>query len=261
MTQHQTPIPLTALVVRACRRWAYFVTTLAVAAVALVLHMRWARQAAREREAAILAPLEKLQSSLAASQSHAAAPVTYDHSPLPTPPLRVVSPSHPQPTPPSHPPSQPTSHPPSPQQRSPQQPSPPPQQQPLPRLHQLSPADATPLELPPPMPLTPAADEAATGGTTAKGEGGGGRSSQLGVALSALAYTLSSALAGGAQMIVHSKVFSELGAMLLGGDAAPFSSWLLYVELVLVVACGILWAYRLTECLVSRRATAVCACA
>ena len=65
-----------------------------------------------------------------------------------------------------------------------------------------------------------------------------------------VAYTLSSALVGGAQMIVHSKVVSEVLAMLLQGDASVFASWLLYVELLLVTCCGTVWAWRLTACLV-----------
>lgn len=67
--------------------------------------------------------------------------------------------------------------------------------------------------------------------------------------LEPIAYTLAAALMGGAQMIVHSKVFSELLAMIFQGDPAPLTSWLLYVEVVLVTLCGMLWAFRLTECL------------
>ena len=65
-----------------------------------------------------------------------------------------------------------------------------------------------------------------------------------------VAYTLSSALAGGSQMIVHSKVFSMLlGSMLSEGETAPLMTWLLYVEVILVVCQGGLWGFRLTECL------------
>lgn len=81
---------------------------------------------------------------------------------------------------------------------------------------------------------------------------------QRGVALSRtratlmpVAYTLSSALAGGAQMIVHSKVISELlGMAFTGLPGAVFTSPVFYLELVLVTACGIVWAWRLTACLV-----------
>jgi hypothetical protein len=54
-----------------------------------------------------------------------------------------------------------------------------------------------------------------------------------------LAFTLYSALGGGAQMIVHSKVFSELLALLFSrGETSMFTHWLLYLELVLVSGCG-----------------------
>lgn len=65
-----------------------------------------------------------------------------------------------------------------------------------------------------------------------------------------ITFTLSSALLGGSQMIVQSKVFSELLSMLF--REAMFSllaSWLLYVALVLVILCGMIWMIRLTQCL------------
>jgi hypothetical protein len=64
-----------------------------------------------------------------------------------------------------------------------------------------------------------------------------------------VAYTLASALAGGAQMIVHSKVVSELLAMLFQGDTSVFTAGIFYLELVLVIGCGVIWAWRLTACL------------
>jgi hypothetical protein len=64
-----------------------------------------------------------------------------------------------------------------------------------------------------------------------------------------LSFTLFSALAGGAQMIVHSKVFSELLAALFQGNYSMLLTWLFYIEVILVVSCGILWAFKLTECL------------
>ncbi|KOO53577.1 pentatricopeptide repeat-containing [Chrysochromulina tobinii] len=64
-----------------------------------------------------------------------------------------------------------------------------------------------------------------------------------------LSFTLFSALAGGAQMIVHSKVFSELLAALFQGNYSMLLTWLFYIEIILVVSCGILWAFKLTECL------------
>ena len=73
-------------------------------------------------------------------------------------------------------------------------------------------------------------------------------------ALMPVAYTLSSALAGGAQMIVHSKVVSELLSMLLQGDTSVLYSWIFYLELLLLATCGLIWAWRLTACLI------LCAC-
>ena len=64
-----------------------------------------------------------------------------------------------------------------------------------------------------------------------------------------VSFTLYSSLAGGAQMIVQSKVFSELLAMIFQGNFTIFMGWLLYVEIVLVVTCGIIWIVKLTECL------------
>lgn len=50
-------------------------------------------------------------------------------------------------------------------------------------------------------------------------------------------------------MIVHSKVFSELLSLIFRGEFGAFESWLLYVELLLVVVCGVIWLYKLSECL------------
>ena len=63
-------------------------------------------------------------------------------------------------------------------------------------------------------------------------------------------YALYCALLGGSQLIVHAKVFSVLLSMLLRGDTSVLRSWLLYVELLLVSGCGLVWAWRLTACLV-----------
>ena len=61
-------------------------------------------------------------------------------------------------------------------------------------------------------------------------------------------FTLSSALAGGAQMIVHSKAFSTLLSLLFQGDTTVFTaSYILYLELALVVLCGIIWVFRQTQ--------------
>ena len=62
-------------------------------------------------------------------------------------------------------------------------------------------------------------------------------------------FTLYSALLGGSQMIVQSKVFSELLTMLFTGIYGPWVSWIGYVALFLVVACGMLWVIKMTTCL------------
>jgi len=64
-----------------------------------------------------------------------------------------------------------------------------------------------------------------------------------------ISYTLSSALLGGAQMIVHSKVVSELIGLIFQGQSGIFMTWVPYVELILLVTCGAVWLFKLTECL------------
>ena len=64
-----------------------------------------------------------------------------------------------------------------------------------------------------------------------------------------LSFTLYSALAGGAQMIVHSKVLSELLALAFQGRTEVFAEPLLYGTIVLVVVCGCIWIVQLTRCL------------
>ena len=64
-----------------------------------------------------------------------------------------------------------------------------------------------------------------------------------------LSFTLYSALAGGAQMIVHSKVLSELLALAFQGRMEVFTEPLLYGTIVLVVVCGCIWIVQLTRCL------------
>ena len=44
-------------------------------------------------------------------------------------------------------------------------------------------------------------------------------------------------------------VVTELFYKMAQGNVQPLLGWLLYVEVILVVVCGIIWAYRLTECL------------
>lgn len=67
--------------------------------------------------------------------------------------------------------------------------------------------------------------------------------------LDALSYTTFASLAGGAQLVVHSKGFTTALTIMLQGDASPMRSWLLYVEALVFVACGSLWGVRLTTCL------------
>jgi len=64
-----------------------------------------------------------------------------------------------------------------------------------------------------------------------------------------ISFTLASALGGGSQLIVHAKAISVLLSQLFQGDVAILASWLFYVELSLVIACGVFWIVRLTECL------------
>jgi uncharacterized membrane protein len=64
-----------------------------------------------------------------------------------------------------------------------------------------------------------------------------------------VAYTLSAALFGGGQMIVHTKAIAELFE--IGGSSGTFAatSWFFWVELGCVALFGIYWLFRLTECL------------
>ena len=68
-------------------------------------------------------------------------------------------------------------------------------------------------------------------------------------ALLPVCYSLYCALVGGAQLIVHSKMISVLLSVITEDPAAVFTSWLFYVELLLVCVCGITWGIKLTECL------------
>jgi len=69
-------------------------------------------------------------------------------------------------------------------------------------------------------------------------------------------YALSSALVGGAQMIVHSKAIAELFevmALKLSDPALqeplPPTTWYFYVEFSLLSVCGVIWLYRMNESL------------
>jgi len=68
-------------------------------------------------------------------------------------------------------------------------------------------------------------------------------------ALLPVCYAVYCSLVGGAQLIVHSKMISVLLSVVMEEPMSVFGSWLLYVELVLVLTCGITWGIKLTECL------------
>ncbi len=62
-------------------------------------------------------------------------------------------------------------------------------------------------------------------------------------------FTLVAALAGGALLIVNSKVFSESLSMIIRGDPGVLTSYAPYVGLVGAIVCGIVWVGALTVCL------------
>ena len=65
-------------------------------------------------------------------------------------------------------------------------------------------------------------------------------------------FAVSSALLGGAQMIVHSKALAELFDMMIGGVISfggLFSSWFFWLELIITAACGIFWAVQMNNSL------------
>jgi len=65
-------------------------------------------------------------------------------------------------------------------------------------------------------------------------------------------FAVSSALLGGAQMIVHSKALAELFDMLAGGaETLPslLVMWFFWVELLITAACGIFWAVQMDRSL------------
>jgi hypothetical protein len=68
-------------------------------------------------------------------------------------------------------------------------------------------------------------------------------------ALLPVCYSIYCSLIGGAQVIVHSKAISVLLAVMTEDPISVWTSWLVYVELFLVVATGCLWGLKLTECL------------
>jgi len=63
-------------------------------------------------------------------------------------------------------------------------------------------------------------------------------------------YAVSSALIGGAQMIVHSKALAELFDMLFSGIITLvelLSHWFFWLELVITAVCGIFWAVQMNN--------------
>jgi len=65
-------------------------------------------------------------------------------------------------------------------------------------------------------------------------------------------FAVSSALLGGAQMIVHSKVLAELFDMMAAGTIGFWgllSSWFFWLELLITAGCGIFWALQMNASL------------
>jgi len=65
-------------------------------------------------------------------------------------------------------------------------------------------------------------------------------------------FAVSSALIGGAQMIVHSKALAELFDMLFTGVVTfpeLFGHWFFWVELLITAGCGIFWAVQMNRSL------------
>ena len=65
-------------------------------------------------------------------------------------------------------------------------------------------------------------------------------------------FALSSALIGGAQMIVHSKTLAELFDLMGGGTVTMWdllSEWFFYLELTITIVCGVFWAVQMNKSL------------
>lgn len=62
-------------------------------------------------------------------------------------------------------------------------------------------------------------------------------------------FTLSSALFGGGQMIVHSKLLAEIAELTVGSGENFLANWFFWLELVLTSVFGIYWLFRLSQCL------------
>ena len=64
-----------------------------------------------------------------------------------------------------------------------------------------------------------------------------------------VAYTLSSALFGGGQMIVHTKLLAELFELSAASGDVAFARGFFWLELLLVALFGGYWLFRLSQCL------------
>jgi uncharacterized membrane protein len=63
------------------------------------------------------------------------------------------------------------------------------------------------------------------------------------------AFTLSSALFGGGQMIVHTKLLAELLELNAAAGELALANWFFWLELFLTALFGIYWLFRLSQCL------------
>jgi len=77
-----------------------------------------------------------------------------------------------------------------------------------------------------------------------------GKPLKYGRLIEPLAFTISAALFGGGQMIVHTKMLAEVIELTASsGSSAALSDWLFWVELLLTGIFGGYWLFRLSQCL------------
>jgi len=76
-----------------------------------------------------------------------------------------------------------------------------------------------------------------------------GKELPYGRAIEPVAFSLSSALFGGGQMIVHSKLLAELFELTAASGEIAFSNGFFWLELILTGVFGFYWLYRLSQCL------------
>ena len=67
--------------------------------------------------------------------------------------------------------------------------------------------------------------------------------------LAPIAFTVSSALFGGGQMIVHSKLLAELLELTAASGEIAFADGFFWLELLLTALFGVYWLFRLSQCL------------